>query len=57
MLFYSKITESEEIDTERDVVWTNMESSKQCDSVTSAFSKTETLTIMFAMNVMISKLQ
>ena len=31
MLFYSKITESEGIDTERDVVCTNEESSKQCD--------------------------
>ena len=32
MLFHSKITESEKIDTtERDVVGTNVESSKQCD--------------------------
>ena len=32
MLFYSKITESEGIDTaERDVICTNLESSKQCD--------------------------
>ena len=32
MLFYSKITESERIDTtERDVVCTNVESSKECN--------------------------
>ena len=32
MLFYSKITESEGIDTaEEDIVGTNVESSKQCD--------------------------